>query len=53
MQYGFSPFVVREACGDRHQSVIDSNLFNTESKFAKLVGEVDMMTLINGMEKPS
>jgi maleamate amidohydrolase len=26
MQYGYSPFVVKEACGDRHVSVNDSNV---------------------------
>ena len=26
MQYGYSPFVVKEACGDRHASVNDSNV---------------------------
>lgn len=31
----------------------DSNLFDTESKFAEVVGEVDVMTFIDGMEKPS
>jgi hypothetical protein len=26
MQYGYSPFVVKEACGDRHESVNDNNV---------------------------
>ena len=28
MQYGYSPFVVKDACGDRHASVNDSNVKN-------------------------
>ncbi len=51
MQYGFSPFVAREACGDRHQSVNASNLFNMNSKFAEVVGKEDMMTLIDGIRR--
>jgi hypothetical protein len=31
MQYGYSPFVVKEACGDRHASVNDSNVRTTPS----------------------
>jgi hypothetical protein len=29
MQYGYSPFVVKDACGDRHSSVNDSNVKKT------------------------
>ena len=51
MQYGYSPFVVREACGDRHQVVNDNNLFDMDSKFAEVVLEEEMMTMINGLQK--
>jgi maleamate amidohydrolase len=53
MQYGFSPFVVREACGDRHEAVNDSNLFDMDQKFAEVVLEEEMMTMINELKKPS
>lgn len=39
MQHGFSPYVVREACGDRHESVNDSNLFDMDQKFAEVRSE--------------
>jgi hypothetical protein len=51
MQHGFSPFVVREACGERHESVNDSNLFDMDAKFAEVVLEEEMMKLIDGMKK--
>lgn len=51
MQYGFSPFVVKDACGDRHESVHESNLFDMNSKFAEVVSEKDIMSLIDGMTK--
>lgn len=50
MQYGFSPFVVREACGDRHQAVNDSNLFDMDQKFAEVVSEEEMVSMIDGMK---
>ncbi|KAF2808750.1 isochorismatase hydrolase [Mytilinidion resinicola] len=43
MQHGFCPFVVREACGDRHESVNDNNLFDMDQKFAEVVTEAWMM----------
>jgi hypothetical protein len=51
MQYGFSPFVVREACGDRHERVHESNLFDMDAKFAEVVLEDEMMKLIDGTRK--
>lgn len=50
MQYGFSPFVVREACGDRHESVNDNNLLDMDAKFAEVVLEKEMMKLIAGIK---
>ncbi|KAM3085268.1 hypothetical protein ACMFMG_003695 [Clarireedia jacksonii] len=51
MQHGYSPFVVREACGDRHASVNDSNLFDMSQKIAEVVLEEEMMALIDGIRK--
>ncbi|CAG8970694.1 hypothetical protein HYALB_00003449 [Hymenoscyphus albidus] len=51
MQHNFPPFVVREACGDRHKSVNDSNLFDMQQKFAEVVSEEEIMTLIDGVKK--
>lgn len=43
MQHGFSPFVVRDACGDRHAAVHDNNLFDMDQKFAEVVTEKWML----------
>ncbi|PMD50361.1 hydrolase [Hyaloscypha bicolor E] len=51
MQYGYSPFVVKDACGDRHASVNDSNLFDMQAKFAEVLAEQEMMKLIDGIKK--
>ena len=37
MQYGFMPFVVGEACGDRHAYPHDANLFDIDAKFGEVV----------------
>jgi maleamate amidohydrolase len=39
MQHSFSPYVVREACGNRYESVNDSNLFDMHQKFAEVRSE--------------
>lgn len=37
LQHGYAPFVVREACGDRHEAVQDANLFDLQAKYAEVV----------------
>jgi maleamate amidohydrolase len=38
-QHGFLPFVVREACGDRHQAPHEANLFDLQAKYAEVIAE--------------
>jgi len=45
-QHGFIPFVVREACGDRHAAPHEANLFDLQAKYAEVVGEPDILTLL-------
>jgi len=40
LQHGFTPFVVREACGDRHPAPHEANLFDLQTKYAEVVDEV-------------
>jgi maleamate amidohydrolase len=47
MQHGFSPYVVREACGDRHEVVNDSNLFDMDQKFAEVKTEEWTMAFLD------
>lgn len=37
LQHGLIPLVVKDACGDRDQSVHDANLFDLEAKYADLI----------------
>lgn len=46
LQYGFAPFVVREACGDRHPDPHDANLFDLQAKYAEVIGEADVIGLM-------
>lgn len=46
MQHGFAPFVVRDACGDRHQAPHEANLFDLQAKYAEVIGEADAIALV-------
>jgi maleamate amidohydrolase len=41
LQHGFAPFVVREACGDRHSGPHEANLFDLQAKYAEVIGEAN------------
>lgn len=38
-QSGFLPFVVRDACGDRHPGPHEANLFDLQAKYAEVISE--------------
>ncbi len=40
-QHGFLPFVVRDACGDRHPAPHEANLFDLQAKYAEVIGEAE------------
>ncbi len=44
LQYGFAPFVVRDACADRRAEAHDANLFDLQAKYAEVC---DAQTAIN------
>ena len=46
LQSGFAPFVVREACGDRHSAPHEANLFDLQAKYAEVVSEHEACALI-------
>lgn len=46
MQYGFNPYVVKEACGDRHAYPHDANLFDIQAKFGEVVSMDEITKLI-------
>lgn len=41
LQSGFAPFVVRDACGDRHPGPHEANLFDLQAKYAEVISEGD------------
>ena len=43
-QSGFLPFVVRDACGDRHPGPHEANLFDLQAKYAEVVSEERAIT---------
>lgn len=44
--YGFVPFVVRDACGDRHPRPHEANLFDLQAKYAEVIGETEAASLL-------
>jgi maleamate amidohydrolase len=46
LQHGFAPFVVREACGDRHPAPHEANLFDLQAKYAEVISEEKALALI-------
>jgi maleamate amidohydrolase len=49
LQHGFAPFVIRDACGDRHPAPHEANLFDLQSKYAEVVSEAEAVDLICGV----
>jgi maleamate amidohydrolase len=46
LQHGFVPFVVADACGDRHPAPHQANLFDLQAKYAEVVNEARALDLI-------
>lgn len=46
MQYGFIPFVVRDACADRHPDPHSSNLFDLQAKYAEVIDSADVNAIL-------
>jgi maleamate amidohydrolase len=44
--YGFAPFVIREACGDRDPRPHEQNLFDMQAKMAQVIGEDEAIGLM-------
>lgn len=45
-QHGFLPFVVRQACGDRHAAPHEANLFDLQAKYAEVIDESKALELL-------
>ena len=46
LQYGFAPFLIRDACGDRHAAPHEANLFDLQAKYAEVLSEARALELI-------
>jgi maleamate amidohydrolase len=49
LQHGYVPFVVQDACGDRHSAPHEANLFDLQAKYAEVVGADRVIELISGL----
>jgi len=45
--HGFIPIIVREACGDRHPSPHEANLFDMNAKYGDVVSEFEVISYMN------
>ena len=52
MSSGFIPIVVADACGDRHESPHEANLFDMQAKYAEVWSETDACDYLNKSGKP-
>jgi len=48
LQSGFIPFVVKDACADRHPGPHEANLFDIQAKYGEVVDESTALALIGG-----
>ena len=48
LQSGFAPFVVSDACGDRHSDPHTANLFDLQAKYAEVISETEARDLLSG-----
>lgn len=46
LQYGFAPYVVREACGERDARPQEANLFDIQAKIGEVVSEAEALSLM-------
>lgn len=46
LQYGFAPFVARDACADRHEQPHEQNLFDLQAKYAEVIDEAQALAIL-------
>jgi maleamate amidohydrolase len=51
LQYGFAPFVVADACGDRHPAPHAASLFDLQAKYAEVISEADACAFIQSASR--
>ena len=53
LQNGFVPFVVRDACADRHPAPHEANLFDLQAKYAEVIDESAALALLTAARGPA
>lgn len=48
LQHGYAPFVVKDACGDRHPTPHEANLFDLQAKYAEVIGAAEAIDRLAG-----
>ena len=48
LQNGFAPFVISDACGDRHTDPHFASLFDLQAKYAEVISEKQAIKSLNG-----
>jgi maleamate amidohydrolase len=51
MSHGFIPIVVADACGDRHESPHEANLFDMNAKYADVVREAEVIAYLGKLDE--
>jgi maleamate amidohydrolase len=51
LQSGFAPFVVREACADRHPAPHEANLFDLQAKYAEVISEAEAVARLGSIAR--
>jgi maleamate amidohydrolase len=46
LQNGFAPFIVADACADRHPAPHDANLFDLQAKYAEVIDEARAIAML-------
>ena len=52
LQHGFAPFVVADACADRHPAPHDANLYDLACKYAEVINEEEAVHMMGGGTSP-
>ncbi len=47
LQHGFAPFVVRDACADRHPRPHEASMFDLQAKYAEVIDEAKALDLLS------
>lgn len=46
LQNGFAPFIVRDACADRHEGPHEANLFDMQAKTGEVISSADALAIL-------